>query len=609
MLIYHITNLISFKRILFLSFTLCFSVKLPASQPSLQSLSKSMTWKKLLLFENGSSRVSNKNFFVSENGKFSLYEELVTSVEIIKSDKSNNFACRFPARFSFLNSRLNLNIKTSCGDFLTWKDSFEADGLSLIYASQFLGNPASAFGHTFLRIKSSSRTFYLNKVLSFSARVPEDTGSMEYIWKGLTGGFKGYFGLGPLYLKFHEYLQMEQRDLWEYDLRINEEQLSFFLSYLYELTNFADGDYFFISKNCSEMLVNILELNFQKEIASTLGSYVLPIETIKVLQKKDLITKVNYHPSLTSKLLQLANTVNNAKEREELKNIIEGSFIPNEHHSADILDFHIDRLNYLKQKQQGELTKKQRVSFMRALKFRSGVDTASKTPPPASFPPHLSSSPRRMSFGYGIRNKEQEFLNFEYRAGLHDLNDRINGYLKYSRIVFLNTKINYLQHDKKLILDELELLNLSKWVDFNIYTTDFSWGSGLKVLNSYLEKCFNCYHFDLKAFWGIGSNTKINHLLIYSTLNINLKTGNLDFNNQTLPAVEAGFIYSPNNFIFKTDIQYQLSIAKHMPLQKSLNLSSELNLLVSTNFTIGTSYQRNLMKNSQVLKSNLSLAF
>ncbi|TMB17061.1 MAG: DUF4105 domain-containing protein, partial [Deltaproteobacteria bacterium] len=64
--------------------------------------------------------------------------------------------CRFPARFAWLAAALRIDLERlpprSCPRFEAFWRRVSARSVTLVFSSYYLNNPASAFGHTFLRL-------------------------------------------------------------------------------------------------------------------------------------------------------------------------------------------------------------------------------------------------------------------------------------------------------------------------------------------------------------------------------------------------------------------------------------------------------------------------
>ena len=132
--------------------------------------------------------------------------------------------CAFIARYHWLDEHLRLDPERlppqRCERFENWYAELNPDAITLIFASAFMNNPASMFGHTLLRVDQKDQTEHtriLAYTINYAADVPPDPGLMYAVY-GIGGGYRGYFSTVPYYLKVQEYGDIENRDLWEYRL-------------------------------------------------------------------------------------------------------------------------------------------------------------------------------------------------------------------------------------------------------------------------------------------------------------------------------------------------------------------------------------------------------
>lgn len=128
-------------------------------------LSSSPGWLRLLhyphdRFSNNRSRVDSADFFLSPTGAVDPEAEGRATVEAAVTGSpfpsETSPQCRYPARFAFFKKKLQLAQTeiVHCPELTAWLESFDAAGVSLVYADGYLNNPASMFGHTFLRVES-----------------------------------------------------------------------------------------------------------------------------------------------------------------------------------------------------------------------------------------------------------------------------------------------------------------------------------------------------------------------------------------------------------------------------------------------------------------------
>lgn len=259
-----------------------------AQRPSLAELAQSPYWRSLLRDENPrsdsySSAVKLDGFFLSPNGFNNALAELeatvnafanVSAPRVITSNaalKNNTSvvdtapACRYPGRHAWLSQqRPDLASqwpKANCPELNTWLTGLDANQVTLVFASDYLNNPSSMFGHTLMRIDAASQsddTRLLSYAINYSAQTNTNNG-LEFAVKGLTGGYPGAYSLLPYYEKVKEYNDWESRDLWEYELALTPAEVRQMLLVFWDWRGITSPHYF-LSRNCSYELLGLIEM-------------------------------------------------------------------------------------------------------------------------------------------------------------------------------------------------------------------------------------------------------------------------------------------------------------------------------------------------------------
>src|SRR6185437_13142011 len=178
-------------------------------------------------------------------------------------------------------------------------------GATLVFASYFLNNPASMFGHTLMRI-DSRRTGSGNNLMNYGvnyAAATDTENSFLYALKGLTGAFQGRFAIFPYYTKVQEYNNWESRDLWEYELKFTPDQLNMMLLHLWELGG-TYFDYYYFQENCSYHVLALLEIaNPDLRLKDSFFFSVIPTDTVKlVMAQEGLVKNIVYRPAVLSQM-------------------------------------------------------------------------------------------------------------------------------------------------------------------------------------------------------------------------------------------------------------------------------------------------------------------
>lgn len=181
----------------------------------------------------------------------------------------------------------------------------ENSQIALVFASYYLRNPSSAFGHVFLTFlpdsaSSSQTNILLQDVLNYGA----DFGNanfLEYYWKGVVGGFQGSFQIDRFHKKLREYGAMENRDIWVYPLRQSAEERKFLLALIWEKMQ-SKYDYYFFTQNCALQIAQLLDAAKPGYgLADLDRPYFIPAELIRRISRvPDFVAEPLYFPSIRS---------------------------------------------------------------------------------------------------------------------------------------------------------------------------------------------------------------------------------------------------------------------------------------------------------------------
>lgn len=200
-----------------------------------KKLDQDITWQRLMYAnKNQKSEVTYAGYFLSENGKNNLKEELKADISalFIPTQDNQSIRCKFPARSQWLIQQLGIQEnelpQVKCSEFENWIGQIKPYKATLIYATDFMGNPSSMFGHTLLRLdpKDQQQLNLVSYAVNYAATVAGND-NWSYAWKGLTGQYPGEYSLMPYYRKVKEYGDFESRDLWEYELNLSPEETRF----------------------------------------------------------------------------------------------------------------------------------------------------------------------------------------------------------------------------------------------------------------------------------------------------------------------------------------------------------------------------------------------
>ena len=188
----------------------------------------------------------------------SLYQE-------VDFNPNNHAQCTYRARYFWLNKQLGLKAKglpiVECDEYAAWRQAETVDSISIMLVSGFLENPASYYGHNMMKLNGVSEfsTDLQNESLNFGADIPVEDGIIKYIYNGLTGGYNGVFSTAEFFHYANNYGQIEHRDIWEYKLDLNEDELELMLALVWELMG-TDITYYFFNRNCAYRVAKLFDV-------------------------------------------------------------------------------------------------------------------------------------------------------------------------------------------------------------------------------------------------------------------------------------------------------------------------------------------------------------
>jgi hypothetical protein len=421
--------------------------------------------------------LDNPSFYNSPRGKTDPRAELEATLAAFFSDHDKQ--CAFIARRSWLDEELRFDRRrlplAPCPRFEEWHAALNAERLTLVFASAHINNPSSMYGHTLLRIDAhgqDERTRLLAYAVN-SAATTAETNGLTFAIQGLIGGYPGTFSLLPYYIKVREYSDLENRDLWEYQLDLEPHEIERVLRHLWELLP-AYYQYFFFDENCSYYLNGLLQVaRPELELTRPFRWWALPSDTVRVVaQQPGLVARTVYRPANATLIGARLDTMSK-DERSIAKDLSLGRgggdaarALPPARQAA-VLEMAHDYVNY--RRAIGERDVADSAALARELLVaRSAVDAPSQAPridPPAR--PEEGHGTSRAWLGAGSRDGSA-FQELGFRATYHDVLDTDAGYVKGAQIQFFDTAFRHYQDGSTRIerFIPVDILSLAPRDDF-----------------------------------------------------------------------------------------------------------------------------------------------
>ncbi|WP_257227321.1 DUF4105 domain-containing protein [Acinetobacter sp. YH12063] len=454
-----------------------------------KKLSEHISWQRLLYTDHkGQSEVAYKGYFLAEDGRQNAQAELEADVAALfqPAEPNQAFRCRFPARSQWLMQELSIRSEqlpvVSCPEFDEWFGKIKPYKATLIYATDFMGNPSSMFGHTLLRLdpKDQKELNLVSYAINYAATVAGED-NWSYAWKGLTGQYPGEYSLMPYYRKVKEYGDFESRDLWEYELALTEQETSYLVKHLWEMQN-VSFPYYFASDNCAYRLLGLMDLvRPTLNLTEKFKVASIPVETIKAINDEQLIQAAVYRPALETQLLSQAQQhgYRLAREAHKLAEIEPAMMSTalaqfNEAEQAKILEMAYDHLYLLLigRKVSAEETQPKLRQIL-ALRSQSSQPKQRTEPKQPSLDPVNGHHARNFSAAVGEVQGEK-YIELGHRQAYHDLIDPQGGFRIGTQLMFWDGSIQY--RDDQLKLNHFDFLSVNSYNPITPFKTPLSWG-------------------------------------------------------------------------------------------------------------------------------------
>lgn len=511
-------------------------------QINLEQLSQSPKWKKLLLLKSDSadkdgsyqSYVTSDNFYLDitnkNNKSFNPLNELqstisaffLSEIDPTTSKETVHAQCLFPARLMLIKAKLDLTSygnlpEINCTDYQSWQKSLSANSISVVFASGYMSNPASMYGHLFLKINSDlqNKSELLNNSLNYGAIVPNDENPVVYVMRGIFGGYKAAFSDQQFYMHNHNYGEVELRDMWEYKLGISPQDTRFITAHIWELLN-NRFDYYFIDENCAYHIAKLLELVLEQPLIESNSLWVIPSSVAKQLDtsiyKGHPLTKnIEFLPSRESILHDIYRDLpDELKHHSQL--MIDNHFDFNAAHfqslnaeqKAQVIEALFQYIHVIEQKGTDKLVTKPirrklalaRLTLPKGKAIHSSTVTDKKAP-------HLGMKPSKFSSGVLHSQSSRDYILAGFRMTYFDDVSTSEGRAKFSNLEMIDIEI--IANKDKLKLYRFDIVDIdSLYLPATPWTNDsaaaWSVRLGYEQLNN---SCFDCGVYFAEGDYGL----------------------------------------------------------------------------------------------------------
>lgn len=444
-------------------------------------LSEARYWHLLMHTPDSESEIDDPAFFLSSEGKTDLSSELDETIRRLNEDtnRSNESVfCRFPARRAWLEHELNTSFgEGECREYEALVAKMDPQSVTLVFPSAHINSPASMFGHTFLRIDSKMESKLMSYAINYAAHTDETNGLL-FAYKGLFGGYYGFYSMLPYYEKLKEYRDSESRDVWEYDLNLTPDEVMAMVRHIWELQR-INSWYYFFDENCSYHMLWLTEIARPSvHLRDHFFYYVIPPDTVRAFEEEALVEAKHFRPSKRTQLLAyerhlspqgisavkaLISGVTNGAEFDTL------TLSKQEHRF--VLEAAAELVEY--QYIEGKMTKEVYAArYHELLSRRAALGRGELAPVALKANPDIAHHSARIAVSQGWFEDRSPLL-IGWRPAFHDLSEDDTGHLSGAQIEFLDTLIG-VDHDK-VTLEKLTVLSLASIAPVSHFFTPFSW--------------------------------------------------------------------------------------------------------------------------------------
>jgi hypothetical protein len=345
----------------------------------------------------------------------------------------------------------------------------------------------------------------------------------------------------------NDYNDSESRDLWEYHLNLTEEQIDHLANHLWELlgTNFP---YYFFNKNCTTQVLALLDVaNPDWHLMEHFFYQVIPADAVRLLaETPGAVNHVSFRASLDRKLSAKMNRFSSL-DQNQFNNTVDRDFAITGKESPLVLDALIDLQDYRKVKRKKSLSdtenaKRREILLARSDSKEAAIDVNAVVP---SDHPEDGTPSAKLSL-YGGNQGDFKNAGLILRPALHDLMDWDRGYAPYSKVVFGEINLRYIESDHSLHLHQLDVIDVVSLSPISPLNHGLSWAAGIGEHTPEDIFCNECVAG--RGYIGGGYSFRLGTKgalapIVYSLLKANLEVGDVFLHSiRPGPSLEMGIL-------------------------------------------------------------------
>ncbi|QSQ12553.1 Lnb N-terminal periplasmic domain-containing protein [Myxococcus landrumensis] len=184
-----------------------------------------------------------------------------------------------------------------CPAFDAWGEKDQLSHFEVLLVAATGRQPESLFGHLLLRPVwregAQVRGPSFERVVQLVALTGMESRGLDYVVKGMTGAYQTVFLTGTMGDLTHEALELEQRTVRRFRLRLTRGEEERMLERIWELERRGYMGYYFFTDNCASALLFLLNgvLEQERQVRPPGVLWVLPTATLDALAKVEVVGK------------------------------------------------------------------------------------------------------------------------------------------------------------------------------------------------------------------------------------------------------------------------------------------------------------------------------
>ena len=298
----------------------------------------------------------------------------------------------------------------------------------------------------------------------------------KIVFDSMVTGKKGYFSLSPYQDKLEFYLKEEQRNVWEYELALNDEQRTMIQHHIWELKQ-ADLNYFFQDYNCATLTKFIISIGVP-QLLKNKTLWVTPIDVVKSVHREKAISRTSVIPSSKWNIRMLSEVLDEDRMLSIKRSIDLGSMnsFDNNNDSLKLkyLSFELagNYLDYLYERNDISIQQWRKISQEIEMKKddnheRINIDVSEFKSP--------TKTPQDTQFYIGATHLEGEnYIKIGFLPASHYMEDDNRQFFGENELRLSDLAVLYDPEKGRIKLDEFQLYSVSSLVPRNILTGGIS---------------------------------------------------------------------------------------------------------------------------------------